>query len=161
MKTETLFSNLYFFDIMLHNMITILTVRMTPTESKTIMKINKIFSYGTLQYPHVQQALLNREISGHEDALPKYTLTKINNSNHEAVKLSGDSVHFLAVYTGNDADKVSGKVYEIEESDLDHLDAYEVPDYQRVPVRLESDELAWLYVNAENSLTNYLERLGA
>lgn len=123
------------------------------------MIINKIFSYGTLQYPHVQQTLLKRELQGFSDILPKYSLTKIKNSNQDAVKLSGDSQHFLAVFTGKDTDQVQGKVYEIEESDLKNLDEYEVPHYQRVPVKLQSNELAWLYVSVESSAADYIERL--
>jgi gamma-glutamylcyclotransferase (GGCT)/AIG2-like uncharacterized protein YtfP len=76
-----------------------------------------------------------------------YKLGQIENSNQNAVELSGDKLHYIAIHTGAKNNKVAGTVFEITTEELKQADRYESPDYKRVMVNLHSGLTAWLYVS--------------
>ena len=62
------------------------------------------------------------------------------------IKLSGTDSHLALVLSGNHEDKVKGMVYEINRSELDTTDDYEVDDYKRIEATLDSGNNAWVYI---------------
>lgn len=105
-----------------------------------------LFSYGTLQNPDVQLDTFGRLVAAEDDALPGYTVDYAEIEDHRVVDLSGLSVHPIVRATGNALDKVTGKVLRITEDELDAADEYEVAQYRRVRVQLQSRRTAWVYV---------------
>lgn len=100
-----------------------------------------IFSYGTLQNPVIQNAVLGRKLaSGSPDTVRGYQiklLKGIHNPFNIAVPKEGASIQ--------------GVVYEITSDDLPALDEYEGDAYIRVSVTLVSNTRAWMYRDNPNS----------
>jgi hypothetical protein len=111
------------------------------------MMVN-LFSYGTLQTEAVQMATFGRLLAGAPDGLRGYSLSMIPIGDPAVVATSGQSHHPMLTPSGSAADRVAGTVFQITEEELRHADDYEVDDYQRVEVSLESGLRAWVYVNA-------------
>lgn len=108
-----------------------------------------LFSYGNLQYKHVQIANFGREPAGREDALPGYARRMITISDAKAVAASGESHYANAEPSSDPEAVVSGTVFEITEHELAAADKYEeVAEYRRISVRLRSGDQAWVYVFA-------------
>lgn len=107
-----------------------------------------LFSYGTLQDTAVQMANFGRHLSGRPDSLPGYTLSPIVINDPAVVALSRKSQHMIARRSENAADEVRGVVFEMTAEELDAADRYEVADYTRIEVTLESGLKAWVYVGA-------------
>lgn len=108
-----------------------------------------LFSYGTLQLENVQLKLFNRILHGEIDVLLGYKTNTISISDKKVQKLSGESIHKIISYTGNEADRVEGTVYSITFDELMHSDKYEVIDYKRIQVKLNSGKVVWVYVLKE------------
>lgn len=106
----------------------------------------KLFSYGTLRYEGVQMATFGRALSGRPDELCGYLLSMVTIRDPDVVATSGDALHPILHYTGKATDRVSGMVFNISLDELKHADEYEVADYKRVQVQLESGQKAWVYV---------------
>ena len=111
----------------------------------------RLFSYGTLQLPAVQQATFGRLLNGRIDGLPGYRLAQLEIRDAAVVATSGKTHHPIVTRSGNAQDRVEGMVFDITPAELAHTDAYEVADYRRESVRLESGELAWVYVDARDA----------
>ncbi|WP_283135220.1 gamma-glutamylcyclotransferase family protein [Rhizohabitans arisaemae] len=109
----------------------------------------RLFSYGTLQDPAVQQANFGRLLHGRPDALPGYRSTLVEIVDPEVLAVSGLAHHPIVHATGDPADTVTGTVFDISAAELAAADAYEVDDYTRVQVRLASGLDAWVYVKAD------------
>lgn len=107
-----------------------------------------LFSYGTLQLLSVQTALFKRPLQGTPDAMPGYRQTMIELTDPDVIAKSGTASHPMVIRTGDPADKVEGTVFLITEDELAAADKYEVSDYKRVQVRLQSGTDAWVYVEA-------------
>lgn len=116
----------------------------------TIPHTECIFSYGTLQYENVQHDLFGRKLVGQPDFLVGYLLKTIPITDPEVVEKSGESTHFIIEFSGRSEDKISGVAFQISTKELEHADSYEVDDYKRVKVFLQSGTPAWVYV-AKNS----------
>lgn len=108
--------------------------------------MENLFSYGTLQYPAVQQSSFGRLLDGEQDVLLGFKIeqTKIEDAN--VVATSGDEYHPIAVYTGDFSDTVEGMVFEITAEELRQSDKYEVSQYRRVEAILKSGKKAWVYM---------------
>jgi hypothetical protein len=106
-----------------------------------------LFSYGTLQDKAVQMANFGRLLSGRPDLLPGYTLVPITIDDAAVIALSGKSQHMIAKRSSA-SDEVIGMVFEITAEELSAADRYEVAEYTRVQVALESGAKAWVYVGA-------------
>ncbi|MFR0692816.1 gamma-glutamylcyclotransferase family protein [Enterobacterales bacterium AE_CKDN230030158-1A_HGKHYDSX7] len=107
-----------------------------------------LFSYGTLQDKAVQLASFGRELHGRSDALVGFRQDWVEITDPAVLATSGKTHHPIVLYSGEDADRVPGSVFEITPQELQAADAYEVSDYQRINVRLQSGLLAWVYVKA-------------
>jgi gamma-glutamylcyclotransferase (GGCT)/AIG2-like uncharacterized protein YtfP len=112
------------------------------------MNTENLFSYGTLQNENVQVKNYGRLLEGKWDKLYGYALSMIEITDAEVVSLSGASHHPMVKYTGHITDVVDGMVFEISADELKRTDEYEVDDYKRVQVSLESGKRAWVYINA-------------
>jgi len=110
----------------------------------------RLFSYGTLQLESVQIATFGRKLAGMPDSLPGFARTLVEITDPAVLATSGETHHPIVAHTGNDADRVSGMVFEVTAEELANADAYEVDDYKRVAVTLVSGERAWVYVDARD-----------
>ena len=105
-----------------------------------------LFSDGTLQQREVQQATYGRLLMGTRDALVGYRLEPLTISDPDVVRLSGKAAHMIARYTGNPADRIDGTCFHITDQELAMTDTYEVADYSRDEVQLESGQRGFVYV---------------
>ncbi|HEU0311284.1 MAG TPA: gamma-glutamylcyclotransferase family protein [Sphingomicrobium sp.] len=105
-----------------------------------------LFSYGTLQQREVQLATYGRQLEGSTDALRGYRLIPLKIDDPAVIRTSGKAVHKIARATGDAADRIAGQLFLLTEEELAKTDGYEVEDYQRVEVRLESGRTAFAYV---------------
>ena len=97
--------------------------------------MEKLFSYGTLQYESVQLATFGRKLVGSPDILLGYKLQKIKITDPEVIKKSGESEHRILIPSGNIQDQIKGMVFEINSAELQQADDYEVEAYKRVKVK--------------------------
>lgn len=112
------------------------------------MNAENLFSYGTLQNKNVQIENYGRMLEGRSDQLKGYALSMIEITDEAVVALSGETHHPMIKETNVATDVVNGMVFEISADELKRTDAYEVDDYKRVEVILESGKRAWVYINA-------------
>lgn len=108
----------------------------------------RLFSYGTLQLPAVQQATFGRLLSGEADALVGFRRTMVEIEDPQVVATSGASHHPIVEASGEAGDRVDGTVFAISAAELARADAYEVDAYVRVEAVLASGGRAWVYVKA-------------
>jgi gamma-glutamylcyclotransferase (GGCT)/AIG2-like uncharacterized protein YtfP len=106
-----------------------------------------LFSYGTLRQPEVQLATFGRLLAGREAAVVGYRLDWLTIVDPAVIATSGSDRHPLLVRDAG-AEPVAGTVFEITVDELLAADEYEVDDYVRVLVPLDSGEEAWVYVFA-------------
>lgn len=110
-----------------------------------------LFSYGTLQLEKVQLESFGRKLKGEKDSLSGYKVVPLKIKDKQVLEKSQQAIHPIAVFTGNSDDKIDGVVFEISGDELLQADAYEVGDYKRMAVKLDSGKKAWVYV-AKNQL---------
>jgi gamma-glutamylcyclotransferase (GGCT)/AIG2-like uncharacterized protein YtfP len=110
-----------------------------------------LFSYGTLQQKEVQIANFGRELLGNKDILQGYIIDEIEITDERVIRESGKAIHPILRFTGNSADEVSGTVFEITDADLMRADDYEVDDYVRISVNLQSGKECWIYAAPANA----------
>jgi gamma-glutamyl AIG2-like cyclotransferase len=108
-----------------------------------------LFSYGTLQLPHVQQATWGRLLEGRPDALRGYVLAPLVISSSGVVEMSGREVHNIARRTGDPADRIAGLVFRLTPAEIEATDRYETDAYARVEAELESGARAFVYVGPD------------
>jgi gamma-glutamylcyclotransferase (GGCT)/AIG2-like uncharacterized protein YtfP len=108
-----------------------------------------LFSYGTLQLEKVQMESFGRILHGSKDALRGYALKFIEITDQQVLEQSGQQFHPMAIPSDNSNDKVEGVVFEISYEELLQADKYEVSDYKRISVTLESGKKAWMYISVE------------
>lgn len=107
--------------------------------------MQRLFSYGTLQQKEVQMANFGRELSGEKDILQGYVVGEIEITDERVLRESGKAIHPILRFTDNPADEVSGTVFEITDVELARADDYEVDDYVRCLVTLQSGKECWIY----------------
>ncbi len=110
-----------------------------------------LFSYGTLQQKDVQIANFGRELSGTKDTLQGYIIGEVHITDERVIRESGKTIHPILRFTGNLADEVSGMVFDVTNAELAQADDYEVDDYVRVLVKLQSGKDCWIYAAATNT----------
>lgn len=108
-----------------------------------------LFSYGTLQLEKVQIESFGRILHGSKDRLNGYKLTSVEITDENVLKQSELQFHPMAIPSDNKNDCVEGMVFEISAEELLQADKYEVDDYRRISVTLESGKKAWIYVSAD------------
>lgn len=116
---------------------------MTELSNRT----ENLFSYGTLQLEPVQRSTFGRLLDGRQDSLPGYKLTMLEILDATVVATSGKTHHPIVGFTGDASDQIQGTVFAITPEELRHADAYEVDDYRRDQVVLQSGVSAWVYVD--------------
>ncbi|MBL7481083.1 gamma-glutamylcyclotransferase family protein [Legionella bononiensis] len=116
------------------------------------MNTEQLFSYGTLQYEKVQHANFGRKLQGNIDYLPGFELSMVEITVPDVIATSGEAFHPIISYTGNPENRVKGMVFELSIDELKRADSYEVSDYKRIKVQLDSGLSAWVYVSAATCL---------
>lgn len=106
-----------------------------------------LFSYGTLQKREVQLAQFGRELRGREDGLAGFTERRIEGLDPKVAALITQPYCVTLDRTFRGEDVVRGVVFEITLEELAAADRYEkAADYERIRVRLQSGDEAWVYV---------------
>ena len=111
--------------------------------------MHKLFSYGTLQYKKVQIETFGRELQGKKDKLIGHKLSMIKINNQDVISKSEESEHPIIEYTGNNKDIVKGVLFDINNEELIKADSYEVEEYKRIKVKLDSGEKGWVYIKSK------------
>ncbi len=99
--------------------------------------MEKLFVYGTLRGPEVQQRVIGRVVKGVHDRLSgfrKATVT-INNETYPSLVQDRDTT-----------ESVDGFVLSLQLDEIRKTDAYETDAYRRRKVVLVSGTKAWVYV---------------
>ena len=103
----------------------------------------RLFSYGSLQQPAVQQATFGRSLSGQRDELVGFELQTISRGGKQLANVRRVS---------RADSRVPGTVFEITDAELQAADSYERADtYVRLPAALASGGEAWIYVDASSA----------
>lgn len=108
-----------------------------------------LFSYGTLQLEKVQIESFGRILKGTKDSLLGYMLISLEITDENVLKQSEQRFHPMAVPSEHTSDKIEGVVFEVSSEELLQADKYEVADYKRILVALESGKKAWIYVSVK------------
>ena len=72
--------------------------------------MQRLFSYGTLQFPQVQESLFGRLLEGQREELPGYRVENLKITEQEVIQKSGTNLHPILVKTDNPMDSVEGMV---------------------------------------------------
>jgi gamma-glutamylcyclotransferase (GGCT)/AIG2-like uncharacterized protein YtfP len=107
--------------------------------------MEKLFSYGTLRLPQVQESLFGRLLDGTKEELPGYKVEDLKIKDQTVIEKSGTDMHPILVQTGEPTDVVSGMVFEVTQAELEEADEYEVDDYRRTLAAMHSGTRAWIY----------------
>ncbi len=97
----------------------------------------RLFVYGTLQEPEIQQKIFGRKTAGLPDTLPGYRKSEV----------IIDDDKYLAIVPSAESG-VDGFVLTITPSELKLIDDYETASYKRLDLTLQSGKHAWVYVKA-------------
>ena len=89
------------------------------------------------------------------DTLSKFELSELKITDADVIAASGEDVHPIVVYTGEDTDKVKGMVFDMSSDELRQADSYEVSDYKRIKVKLDSGVSAWVYAHVMNTYDQF------
>ncbi len=114
------------------------------------MRMEKLFSYGTLRDPDTQQRLLGRTLGeGQPDTLRGYRLAKLRGIHQD-----------YTIIQPHPGSTIEGVLYEVDAAELKRLDDYEGDAYQRVSVTLMSKTRAWVYSeNPKSAFRVHIEPL--
>lgn len=110
------------------------------------MYSEKLFSYGTLRYEAVQLSTFGRRLNGAPAIINGYQLSQLKINDPSVVAMSGEDVHPILIETKNINDQVNGVVFDVSLQEVEMADQYEVEEYQRVCMTLDSGVDAWVYV---------------
>jgi hypothetical protein len=108
-----------------------------------------LFSYGTLQQEDVQRSNFGRTLAGRPDLLVGHRSDWVQITDPAVIAASGSDRHPIVRPTGDPSDSVAGTLFEISAAELAAADRYEVDDYRRFLVELNSGTRAWVYLAAD------------
>ena len=109
-----------------------------------------LFSYGTLQQDDVQLATYGRRLAGQRDELPGFEPALVRIEDPAVAATLGKTHHNNVRFSGNQASRVTGMVFELTDAELSNTDAYEAAfSYKRLAAVLASGRQAWVYVHAQ------------
>ena len=111
--------------------------------------MENLFSYGTLQQDNVQLKNFGRLLEGKKDTISGFILKDIEIKDEFVLKTSKQRFHPIISFTGNKEDRISGTVFSISAKELEEADSYEVDDYTRIEVTLDSGIKSWAYAHQE------------
>jgi len=97
--------------------------------------MEKLFSYGSLRDPAIQEKLFARQLSGTEDVLLDYE--------KGVLEIEGKRFNVANPKAGS---TIEGMVYDLTPAELERADRYEGGRYKRIKVVLKSGVEAWLYL---------------
>lgn len=117
--------------------------------------IENLFSYGTLQLERVQLDTFGRELEGSTDILIGFQLSILKIEDKAVIAASGLTEHPVLIYTNCILDRVEGTVFYITKDELLQADDYEVDDYKRIEVILNSGKKAWVYVSVDAAFPGF------
>lgn len=106
--------------------------------------MDKLFAYGSLKEPEIQQNIFGRTLKGENDCLVGYVVNEI-----KIEEEFGMATYPIITQTEVDQDRINGVVYEVSAADLHNADTYEGKLYKRIEVLLESKEVAWTYTSVQ------------
>jgi acyl-CoA thioesterase FadM len=122
--------------------------RLREVLTRKMLRTEWLFSYGTLQDEAVQRATFGRTLSGRRDSLAGHALSTVTIRDAGVIATSGKSVHSIIEPSSLFEDAVDGTIYRITPHELAAADRYEVAEYKRVAVKMQSGVKAWAYVRA-------------
>lgn len=96
--------------------------------------MERLFVYGSLRDPEVQQRVFGRVVPGTPDVLDGYERRWLH--------LSDGVFPILVPAPGG---SVEGRVLDVTPGELALMDAYESDDYRRIRVTLRSGAETWVY----------------
>jgi gamma-glutamylcyclotransferase (GGCT)/AIG2-like uncharacterized protein YtfP len=102
--------------------------------------MEKLFAYGTLKDKEVQETIFGRILQGIPETLLGYVVKEI-----QIEEEFGLEPYPIIVETLNQENKISGILYELTEEQLQKADTYEGKYYRRIQVKLQSNQMAWVY----------------
>lgn len=108
-----------------------------------------LFSYGTLQKEKVQVAVFGRSLTGSEDILIGYVISRIEITDESFLSRREQKEQLTLVPSGDKDGKTDGMVFAVSEDELVLADKFEPDNYERIEVRLESGKQAWVYLAAK------------
>lgn len=97
----------------------------------------KLFIYGTLSSPVVQQKIIGRISSATSDILKGYKRGNIS---------INYSIYPIAIKDSNET--IMGNVIEVTAEELKLIDEYETSAYSRVSLKLASTVETWVYIKS-------------
>ena len=80
--------------------------------------MEKLFSYGTLQFANVQRETFGRILKGVKDTLVGYVLSEVRIKDSSVIEKSGTNLHPILRATANRSDEVEGMIFEITHAEL-------------------------------------------
>lgn len=97
-------------------------------------ELEKLFVYGTLKDPDIQEKIIGRTVEGFLDVLENYKKSEIeiHGKIYPIVEPDSNSL-------------VEGLVISVTLEELNLIDEYETEAYKRKKVTLKSRELVWTY----------------
>lgn len=104
-----------------------------------------LFAYGTLRHPDVQLATFGRVLDGDDDAVVGYVLSNAIGDQSVTTNWSSRGPAVLEPSAVGGA-SVLGMVFAVDIQDLVAADVYQVEEYRRIEVVLQSGRRAWAYV---------------
>ena len=113
--------------------------------NEELLKMEKLFSYGTLQYEAVQLDTFGRKLHGKKEKLFEHKIERVKIHDKSVVDSSGTDNHPIIRYTGKREDFVEGVLFEISHDELLLADKYEVDEYRRKKVTFDSGSVGWVY----------------
>ena len=102
--------------------------------------MENLFAYGSLKEEEVQENIFGRVLVGTADKLIGYSQKTI-----EIEEEFGLTPYPIVVATNNPEDCIEGIIYKLSERELQLADTYEGVHYKRIQVKLQSNEIVWLY----------------
>lgn len=108
-----------------------------------------LFSYGTLRLEEVQLSTFGRLLDGRPDCLAGFALSPMAITDPHVIAVSGARVHSIARPSGDPDDRIAGIVFLLTRPEIEAADRYESGPIERIRVRLESGEEAFVYVAAD------------
>lgn len=119
------------------------------SKSRGSRRVPLLFSYGSLRETDVQLATFGRLLHGAGDELSGFDLSRVRIEDPAAVARSGRTDHATVRFTGNEASRVPGMVFDISDAELARVDRYEALfSYRRVAVRTATGRDVWVYLHA-------------
>ena len=95
-----------------------------------------IFAYGTLR-----DGQTRRELLGYN---PYSTCATIKGFRMDSISIDG-TTYPVIIEDGDSNEIITGEYFEVEDKDLEKLDAYESSAYRRKEVTMDNEKIAWVY----------------